>query len=394
MKLPGLLQRTRPELPGASGVARVDRNTGALLRRLRRGDVAVLDQVDLDRSTADALVAAEVAAVVNAAPSISGRFPNLGPEILVDAGIPLVDAAGGEVLHAVKDGSRVRVHDGVVYSGDRALAEGVAQTPESVADALVEAKSGLAHQLEAFAANTIEFMRRERALLLDGLGVPEVEVDLDGRQVLVVAAGYDHVAELGRLRRFVREYRPRLIGVGAGADALLAAGHRPDLIVGNPAEVSTEALTCGADVVVPAFPDGHAPGLHRVQDLGAGAVTFPSSANPEDLALLLAHHHGASMIITVGLSATMGEFLDRGRSGSNASTFLTRLQTGGRIVDGRTVAALHRNRVSGWALLLLVLAAVVALVAALLVSRVGDGVLAWLQQGVTAGVELFRDGLR
>ncbi len=394
MKLPGLLQRTRPELPGASGVARVDRNTGALLRRLRRGDVAVLDQVDLDRSTADALVAAEVAAVVNAAPSISGRFPNLGPEILVDAGIPLVDAAGGEVLHAVKDGSRVRVHDGVVYSGDRALAEGVAQTPESVADALVEAKSGLAHQLEAFAANTIEFMRRERALLIDGLGVPEVEVDLDGRQVLVVAAGYDHVAELGRLRRFVREYRPRLIGVGAGADALLAAGHRPDLIVGNPAEVSTEALTCGADVVVPAFPDGHAPGLHRVQDLGAGAVTFPSSANPEDLALLLAHHHGASMIITVGLSATMGEFLDRGRSGSNASTFLTRLQTGGRIVDGRTVAALHRNRVSGWALLLLVLAAVVALVAALLVSRVGDGVLAWLQQGVTAGVELFRDGLR
>ncbi len=394
MKLPGLLQRTRPELPGASGVARVDRNTGALLRRLRRGDVAVLDQVDLDRSTADALVAAEVAAVVNAAPSISGRFPNLGPEILVDAGIPLVDAVGGEVLHAVKDGSRVRVHDGVVYSGDRALAEGVPQTPESVADALVEAKSGLAHQLEAFAANTIEFMRRERALLLDGLGVPEVEVDLDGRQVLVVAAGYDHVAELGRLRRFVREYRPRLIGVGAGADALLAAGHRPDLIVGNPAEVSTEALTCGADVVVPAFTDGHAPGLHRVQDLGAGAVTFPSSANPEDLALLLAHHHGASMIITVGLSATMGEFLDRGRSGSNASTFLTRLQTGGRIVDGRTVAALHRNRVSGWALLLLVLAAVVALVAALLVSRVGDGVLAWLQQGVTAGVELFRDGQR
>jgi uncharacterized membrane-anchored protein len=394
MKLPGSLQRTRPELPGVSGVARVDRNTGALLRRLRRGDVAVLDQVDLDRSTADALVAAGAAAVVNAAPSISGRFPNLGPEILVDAGVPLVDAVGGEVLHAVKDGARVRVHDGVVYAGDRALAEGVAQTPESVADALVEAKSGLAHQLEAFAANTIEFMRRERALLIDGLGVPEVEVDLDGRQVLVVAAGYDHVAELGRLRRFIREYRPRLVGVGAGADALLAAGHRPDLIVGNPAEVSTEALTCGADVVVPAFTDGHAPGLHRVQDLGAGAVTFPSSANPEDLALLLAHHHGASMIITVGLSATMGEFLDRGRSGSNASTFLTRLQTGGRIVDGRIVATLHRNRVSGWALLFLVLAALTAVVAALLVSHAGDGVVAWLQQGVAAGVELLRDGLR
>jgi uncharacterized membrane-anchored protein len=394
MKLPGLLHRTRSELPGVTGVARVDRHTDALLRRLRRGEVAVLDQVDLDRATADALVAADVAAVVNASPSISGRFPNLGPEILVDAGVLLVDAVGPEVLHAVKDGSRVRVHDGVVYLGERAVAEGVPQTAESVADALVEARSGLAHQLEAFAANTIEFMRRERALLLDGLGVPDVEVDLNGRQVLVVAAGYDHVADLGRLRRFIQEYRPRLVGVGAGADALLAAGHRPDLIVGNPADVSNEALTCGADVVVPAFTDGHAPGLHRVQDLGAGAVTFPSSANPEDLALLLAHHHGASMIITVGLSATMGEFLDRGRSGSNASTFLTRLQTGGQVVDGRVVAALHRNRISGWVVLLLVLAVLTAAVAALVVSHVGDGVLTWAHQGLTATVELVRDGLR
>jgi uncharacterized membrane-anchored protein len=394
MKLSGLLPRTRPELPGVAGVARVDRHSEALLRRLRPGNIAVLDQLDLDRATADALVSAEVAAVVNASPSISGRFPNLGPEVLVHAGIPLLDAVGPEALHAVKDGSLIRIHDGVVYAGDKMLAEGVTQTADSVADALVEAKSGLAHQLEAFAANTIEFMRRERAMLLDGVGMPDVEVDLHGRQVLVVAAGYDHVADLGRLRRYIADYRPRLVGVGAGADALLAAGHRPDLIVGNPSEVSDRALTCGADVVVPAFTDGHAPGLHRVQDLGAGAVTFPSSANPEDLALLIAHHRGASMIITVGLSATMGEFLDRGRTGSNASTFLTRLQTGGRVVDGRVVAALYRNRISGWVVLLLVLSALVAVVVSLLVSHAGDGLLAWAQQGVSAGVELVRDGLR
>jgi uncharacterized membrane-anchored protein len=385
--------RTRQELPGVTGFARVDRHTPALLRRLRPGDVAVLDRVDLDRATADALVAAGVVAVVNAAPSISGRFPNLGPEILVDAGVVLVDAVGPEALHAVRDGARVRVHDGVVYAGERVLAEGVAQTAESVAGALVEARSGLAHQLEAFAANTIEFMRRERALLLDGQGVPEVRVDLEGRQVLVVAAGYEHARDLGRLRRFVREHRPCLVGVGAGADALLAAGHRPDLIVANPADVSDAALTCGADVVVPAFADGHAPGLHRVQDLGAGAVTFPSAANPEDLALLLAHHRGASMIVTVGLSATMAEFLDRGRSGSNASTFLTRLQTGGQVVDGRAVAALHRRSSAGGVLLLL-LAAAAAVLAALLVTHLGDGLLVWLQQGLTTAVELVRGGAR
>jgi uncharacterized membrane-anchored protein len=394
MKLPGLMHRTRPELPGVAGIARVDRHTEAMLRRLKPGDVAVLDQVDLDRSTADALVAANVAAVVNAAPSISGRFPNLGPAVLVNAGILLVDAVGAQVLHAVKDGSRIRVLDGVVYAGEQVLAEGFEQTKDSVADALVEAKSGLTHQLEAFAANTIEFMRRERGLLLDGLGVPEIGVDLAGRQVLVVAAGYDHVADLRRLGRFIREYRPRLIGVGAGADALLAAGHRPDLIVADPSTVSNRALTCGAGVIVPAFADGHAPGLHRVQDLGVGVVTFPSSANPEDLALLLAHHRGAAMIITVGLSATMGEFLDRGRSGSNASTFLTRLQTGGRVVDGRVVAALHRNRISAAMVVLLLVAAVTAVVCALLVSHTGDALVTWLTQGAAAVVELVRDGLR
>jgi uncharacterized membrane-anchored protein len=381
MKLSGLLHRSRPELPGLSGIARVDRRTDALLRRVKQGEIAVLDQVDLDHATADALVKARVAAVVNASPSISGRFPNLGPEMLVKSGITLVDNVGAETLRTIKDGTRLRIHEGVLYAGELRLADGAEQNADSVADALVEAKSGLTHQLEAFAANTIEFMRRERSMLLDGAGVPEVEVDLTDRQVLVVAAGYNHAAELARLKHYIREYQPVLVGVGAGADALIAAGHKPHLIVGDPSEVSSEVLTCGADVVVPAFADGHAPGLHRVQDLGAGAVTFPSSANPEDLALLIAAHRGAAMVVTVGLSATMGEFLDRGRSGSNASTFLTRLQLGGRLVDSRVIAALYRSRISFGAVLLMIAAAVVAVVAALLVSDAGDAVLAWLSQG-------------
>lgn len=390
MKLSGLLHRARPELPGLSGVARVDRRTDGLLRRIRAGEIAVLDQVDLDRATADALVAAEVAAVVNASPSISGRFPNLGPEVLVAAGIPLLDDVGAEALHTIKDGSRIRLHEGVVYAGELRLAHGVVQTADSVADAMVEAKSGLTHQLEAFAANTTEFMRRERALLLDGFGVPEVDVELAHRQVLVVAAGFDHAAELARLKNYIREYRPVLVGVGAGADALLAAGHKPQLIVGDPGEVSTEALTCGADVVVPAFADGHAPGLHRVQDLGASAVTFPSSANPEDLALLLAAHHGAALVVTVGLSASMAEFLDKARSSSNASTFLTRLQLGGNLVDGRVIATLYRSRISLGAILLMIGAAVVAVLAALLVSDAGDAVLAWFTQGWLGVVEQIK----
>ncbi|PPK60905.1 putative cytokinetic ring protein SteA [Actinokineospora auranticolor] len=378
MKLPGLLSRSQPPQPGTTGIARVDRRTPDLLRRVSHGDVAVLDQLDLDRATAYALVQAGVAGVVNASPSISGRFPNLGPEILVNSGIPLIDGVGQEALRAIKDGSRVRLHEGSVFIGDKEVAKGSKQTPESVADQIIEAKAGMSAQLEAFSANTIEFLRRERTMVLDGVGVPELGVPIRGRQVLVVAPGADHVDDLRRLRHYIGEHRPVLIGVDTGADALRDAGHRPDVIVGDPDGISTETLRGGAQVVVPAHGDGHAPGLGRVQDLGITAVTFASTGNSEDLALLLADSHEPSLVVTVGFQATLREFLDRGRSGSNPSTFLTRLKLGSKLVDGKAVATLHRSRVSASAVVLLVLAAAVTISAAVAVSGVGDAYGSWV----------------
>jgi uncharacterized membrane-anchored protein len=389
MKLSGML-RSRPVLPGLAATARVDRRVESLLRRIKPGEIAVVDEVDLDRATAESLVAARVAAVVNAAPSISGRYPTLGPEVLVAAGIVLVDGVGADIMTLAREGSRLRLHDGTVYAGEIRLGSGTVQTAASIAHASAEARDGLTHQLEAFAANTIEFMQRERQLLLDGVGIPDVDVAIRGRQVLVVVPGPGHLEELQRLRGYVREYRPVLIGVGAGADALMAVGHTPDLVVGDPAEVSNAALTSGGDIVLPAFPDGHAPGLHRVQDLGASAVTFPSTANPEDLALLLAARHGASLIVTVGLSTGMVEFLDRGRSGINASTFLTRLQLGGLLVDSTVITTLHRSRISTGAVLLLLGAVALALGAALAVSSAGDGLLTWVAQAATSVFEQLR----
>jgi len=358
-------------------VARVDRRTGDLLQRIDIGDVVVLDQVDLDRATADALVAAEVAGVVNASPSISGRFPNLGPEIVVGAGIVLVDGAGPEVLRAVKEGSKLRLHEGGVYVGEKEVGRGIEQTADSIADLMIEAKAGMSAQLEAFSANTIEFLRRERTLILDGIGVPELEASLRHRQVLIVAPGHGHVEDLAALKRYIREHRPVLIGVDGGADALHARGYEPDVIIGDPDRLSTDTLRSGAEVVIPAHMDGHAQGLERVQDLGIGAVTFPASGNAEDLALLLADTHGATLVVTVGFQATLSEFLDRGRSGSNPSTFLTRLKLGSKIVDGKAVATLHRSRVSVGAVFVLVLAALVAMAVALAVSGVGSAYAGW-----------------
>ncbi|GHF89544.1 putative membrane-anchored protein [Amycolatopsis bartoniae] len=378
MKLTGLLTRNTETLPGITGVARVDRRTRELLRRIGPGDVVVLDQLDLDRATADALVEAEVAAVVNASPSISGRFPNLGPEVVVGAGIPLIDGVGGEILRRLKDGTKVRLHEGIVYVGERRIASGAEQTRESIADQMIEAKAGMSTQLEAFSANTIEFLRRERTLILDGVGVPEVRVPLRDRHVLVVAPGKGHLADLKALKKYIAEHRPVLVGVDGGADALRELKYQPDIIVGDPTGVDAQTLKCGAEVVVPAQPDGHAPGVTRIQDLGIGAVTFPASGNAEDLALLLADAHQASLVVTVGFQATLAEFLDHGRSGSNPSTFLTRLKLGTKLVDGKAVAALHRSRVSLGAVVLLVLAALVVVAVALLMSDVGSVYLDWI----------------
>jgi uncharacterized membrane-anchored protein len=378
MNLSALLTRNASSRPGLVGTARVDRDMDRLLRRVGPGDIVVIDVLDLDRITADALVEADIAAVINASPSISGRYPNLGPEVLVANGVTLIDETGPEVFKKVKDGAKVRLHNGGVYSGDRRLILGTERTDHDIADLMHDAKSGLVAHLEAFAGNTIEFIRSESPLLIDGIGIPDVDVDLRRRHVVVVAEEPNATDDLKSLKPFIKEYQPILIGVGTGADVLRKAGYRPQLIVGDPEQISAETLRCGAQVVLPADADGHAPGLERIQDLGVGAMTFPAAGSAADLALLLADHHGAALIVTAGHTATIEEFFDRSRQQSNPSTFLTRLKVGEKLVDAKAVATLYRSRISGGAIAMLVLAMLIAVIVALWVSRADTAVLDWI----------------
>jgi uncharacterized membrane-anchored protein len=354
------------------GAARLDRRTKRLTKRLRAGDIAVIDHVDLDRVGAEALVLARVGAVVNVSPSISGRYPNLGPEVLLAAGIPLLDAVGSDLFEQLRDGEQVRLYDDTLYADDgRVLTKGELQTVDVVAAATAEARAGLAVQLEAFAANTMEYLRRERDLLLDGIGVPEIRTSLEGRHALVVVRGYDYRQDLLTLRHYIREYKPILIGVDGGADALLEEGLKPHLIVGDMDSVSDAALRCGAEIVVHAYRDGNAPGLARVQELGIEPVVFPAAGTSEDVALLLADHEGAALIVAVGTHATLVEFLDKGRAGM-ASTFLTRLRVGGKLVDAKGVSRLYRTRIPGYMLALLIVATLVTFAVAMAITPAGQ----------------------
>ncbi|MEV1290553.1 putative cytokinetic ring protein SteA [Micromonospora sp. NPDC049679] len=374
MRLP-TLRRTRNAEPGTiAGIARLDRRTKRLAGRLRPGDIAVIDHVDLDRVAADSLVAVGVAAVLNAKPSVSGRYPNLGPEVLIEAGIPLIDDLGESVFQQLREGDSVRVDGNTVFVGAEPIAHGTRQDAESVAKAMSDAREGLSVQLEAFAANTMEYLKQERDLLLDGVGVPDIATQIGGRHCLIVVRGYDYKADLDVLRPYIREFKPVLIGVDGGADALVEAGYTPDIIIGDMDSVTDDVLRCGAEVIVHAYPDGRAPGLARVHQLGVSAITFPAAATSEDLAMLLADEKGASLLVAVGTHATLVEFLDKGRGGM-ASTFLTRLKVGGKLVDAKGVSRLYRQNISGSSLLLLVLSAIAAMASAVAVSTVGKAYL-------------------
>lgn len=367
VRIPNIRRGKSDELPGVVATARLDRRTKNLTKRLCPGDIAIIDHTDLDRVAADALISRKVVAVVNAAVSMSGRYPNLGPQLLMDAGIPLVDDVGPDVFSRVHEGATVRLDGDTLYLGEQVVAKGTPQTIESVTAMMAEARAGIVTQIEAFAANTMEFLKREHELLVDGVALPELRTAMDGRHVLVVVRGYHYREDLAALRPYIREYRPVMIGVDGGADALLEAGYIPDAIVGDMDSVTDETLRCGAELIVHAYADGHAPGLIRIKDLGLTAAVCPAAGTSEDVALLLADGKGASLIVAVGTHWTLEEFLDKGRSGM-ASTFLTQLRVGTKIVNAKGVSRLYRSRISGWALIVLALAAAVTVLVAVAAS--------------------------
>lgn len=373
------LHRPAPSDPDRpSGAVRVDARTKKLTKRLQAGEIAVIDHTDLDRVAAEALVEARPAAVLNAAPSVSGRYPNLGPGILLDADVPLIDDLGPDIMR-LHEGQHVEVDiDG---EGDEAakirvagesgvLAEGVLQTRRTIEAAMDAAREGLSVQLEAFAANTMDYLRGERDLLLNGVGVPEIRTQMSGRHVLIVVRGYSYKQDLMALRPYIRDYKPVIIGVDGGADAVLEAGFKPHMIVGDMDSVSDRALGCGAEVIVHAYRDGRAPGLKRVEDLGVEHLVFAATGTSEDVAMLLADAAGAELIVALGTHATLLEFLDKGRAGMS-STFLTRLKVGGRLIDAKGVSRLYRTRISGWHLVALALAGLIALFVALAATPAG-----------------------
>ncbi len=364
--------------PGVTGIARVGRSTSTLLPRLRPGDIAVVDHVDLDRDGATALVEAGVRAVVNAASMISGRYANLGPEVLAEAGVMLVDRIGTEGVDRIRDNWPIRVTDGVIYAvlpdGQiDELATGRSLDLEQVHSEMDQVRRGLAEQLETLTQTTSDFLRREHELLLNGRGLPALKTRIAGRPVVVVGAA-DH-ADLQAIGSFVREQAPVVIAVGPAADDLLGLSWAPDVVIvtaGDPGSVpSADALRVAADVVLVA-PRGSSLVEQATIEAVVGLPSLvDTSATGEDVGLLLADRYAAALVVGVGLQARLDRFLD-GRQAELASSFATRLKVGDRLVDAGAVRALYTGRPGALQLFPVLLAGLVALLAAIAVTPVGN----------------------
>lgn len=351
------------------GIARLDRRTKDLVKRLGADDVAIIDHIDMDRVSAESLLATGVEVVVNVSPSISGAYPNVGPLLLTRGGVTLIDAVGPEVMSTITEGDVIEVVGDEVRLAGSTVATGVRLSVTAVEQKMEAAKASLGDQLDRFARNTIEYLEKEREILTDETWVPPITTDIHGRHVLVVVRGYDFKEDLTALAPYIREFKPVLVGVDGGADAIIESGFKPDVIVGDMDSVTDSALTSGAELIVHAYADGRAPGMERLEQLGVseGAFTWPLAATSEDLALLLAWESGADLIVALGTHANLVEYLDKGRKGM-ASTFLVRLKVGPRLVDAKGVNKLYRASVGPRHLIVLVGAALVVMSAVLLIS--------------------------
>jgi uncharacterized membrane-anchored protein len=352
-----------------TGPAKLDRMTKKLVRRLSADDIAIIDHRDIDRVSAEELVESGVRVVVNVAPSQTGRFPNPGPLTLVRGGVRLidVDGEGQSLFETVSEGELLTVRGGGLYRNGTQLVSGHVLGERELERTLAEQRSRVTEALEAFAENTMQYLREEGKLLAEGIDFPQLATRFRDRHALVVARGPGHKRDLRIVRPYVRDFKPVLIGVDGGADALLEAGYTPDVIVGDMDSVSDAAMRCGAELLVHGYRDGPAPGEERARSLGAQYQVVRATGISEDLALLLAFEKGSELIVAVGTHFNLIEFLERNRAGMS-STFITRLKVGEILIDAKGVSRLASRKVEVWPLVLVALGGVLAIAVAILVS--------------------------
>lgn len=339
------------ESSARSGRIRIDDRPKHLATRLERGEIAVINVADLDRESAAALVTAGPVAVLNAQPSLTGRVAALGPRLILEAGIVLVDDLGQDVM-SLREGQEVTVTGSKVLVDGSVIATGSVVSSDDL-DIDVADSSALFAGVDA---SIEDYLSKDGATVLRGLDVPQLS-DLGKRPILLVTGAADAKAELRALARWRSEVSPFVIAVDGGADVALKARLSLDLVVGDAELMSEKAIRKARSFIVRVGGDGLAPGADRLDRMGVVYDRIAMAGTSLDAALVVAAHSSAPAVVTAGVSYGEAELVDAGRS-LVAPAFFSRLAVGSRLIGAQAVAATFRPRPRGW---MLVLLAVVAL---------------------------------
>ena len=326
------------------GRAKKDNRTKSLIKRLMPGDIAVIFHQDLDEVAAVHLADRKVKAVINGAQSISGKYPNYGPKILSDAGIPIIDDIGQKAFECIKENDYLEVSENTLWVNNKFICHINFLDGDMIERKMAEARENIWEVLRDFIDNTLDYAAKERDIVVAPVVLPPIKTRMEKKHVLIVTRGRNYLEDLKAIRSYIEEVRPVIIGVDGGGDALLEFGYRPHLVVGDMDSVSDECLKSCDEIIVHAYPDGRCPGMQRIRELDLNAVKFPFAGTSEDIALILAYENKAELIVTVGSHTSMVDFLEKGRKGM-ASTLLVRMKVGYKIVDAKGVSELYKNRI-------------------------------------------------
>ncbi|MDD5448371.1 MAG: putative cytokinetic ring protein SteA [Actinomycetota bacterium] len=350
------------------GKARLDRKTKNLVKRLKPGEIAIIDHRDIDRVSASSIIERNPIAVINASSFITGTYPNIGPLMMLASQIKLIEEVGEDIFDRVHEGDVLKIAGPDIYMDQEKIASGMELCQEEAKRRIEESRKNMGKRLEDFARNTLELLDKEKEILLEEIALPDIKTDFSGRHALVVVRGHGYKEDLRSLKPYIREMRPVLVAVDGGADALLEMGYKPNLTVGDMDSVTDDALKVSHEVVLHAYPDGRAPGKERLEKLGIEYEVFPYFGTSEDIAVLIPFEKGAELITVVGGHTNLIDFLDKDRKGMS-STFLARLRIGSILVDAKGVSELYQPRVKTWHFLLMFVVALVVITLVIVLSE-------------------------
>lgn len=343
------------------GTVRIDKKTKDLAKRINPGEIAIIKHKDIDEVAAESLVSAKVKLIINLDTSISGKYPNLGPRVLLDRNIPILDEVEEDLFNSINEEDEIDVIENKIYKNKKLVGSGCWLTKDILEYKINEAKNNILSELDKFIENTLEYAKKEKNIILNGICIPEMKTPIKGKQVIVVVRGQNYKEDLNTLQSYIKEQKPILIGVDGGADALIEFGYKPHIIVGDMDSVSDEALQYCDEIVVHAYPDGRAPGMKKVNQLGLEAITIPAPGTSEDIAMLIAYEKEADLIVALGTHSNMIDFLEKGRKGMG-STFLVRLKIGEKLIDAKGVNKLYHTGVKFKYIFALLLAALLPII--------------------------------